>query len=332
MQETHLSVAGFVNAGCAATIEAALMRLPGVHHASANYLNGTATVHYDPDQQSPEQLQAAVRDCGYVCRAEAAARQPDTHAQHGHAEVNAAEGDPHAAHLRRGTLDHGDAHEQPPIDPHAGHNAHQPEAHAGHEPSHQEAQPGTLPAADHAGHAPMGPMEDHSAHGGKAGMTAADMERDMRNRFLVSLLFTIPIFVWSPMGGMFTPPAPPFGLRLDLWLFILATIAVVWPVWPFVVAAWRALRNGILNMAVLVVLSVGTGYLFSVGSTFFYPGVQFYEAVAVLLVFILLGHWLEMRARAGASEAIRALLDLALELLVLRDLRVAIRRVGHVDE
>src|SRR5262249_39920587 len=57
--------------------------------------------------------------------------------------------------------------------------------------------------------------------------------------------------------------------------------------------------------------SVGTGYLFSVGATFFFKGEQFYEASAVLLVFILLGHWLEMRARAGASEAIRALLDLA---------------------
>jgi Cu2+-exporting ATPase len=64
-------------------------------------------------------------------------------------------------------------------------------------------------------------------------------------------------------------------------------------------------------MAVLIVLSVGTGYLFSVGATFFFEGVQFYEAVAVLLVFILLGHWLEMRARAGASDAIRSLMDLA---------------------
>ncbi len=64
-------------------------------------------------------------------------------------------------------------------------------------------------------------------------------------------------------------------------------------------------------MAVLVMLSVGTGYLFSVGATFFFDGQQFYEAAAVLLVFILLGHWLEMRARAGASAAIRALLDLA---------------------
>ena len=92
---------------------------------------------------------------------------------------------------------------------------------------------------------------------------------------------------------------------------MLASGAILYPVWPFVVAAFRALRNGVANMAVLVVLSVGTGYLFSVGATFFYGGEQFYEASAILLVFILLGHWLEMRARAGASEAIRALMDLA---------------------
>lgn len=146
------------------------------------------------------------------------------------------------------------------------------------------------------------------------------MARDMRNRFWIALIFSIPIFAYSPMGGMFTPPAPPFGLRLDLWLFFLASAAVLYPSWPFFVAAWRALRNGVLNMAVLVVLSVGTGFLFSVGATFFFPGVQFYEAVAVLLVFILLGHWLEMRARAGASNAIRSLMDLAPTMAnVLRD-------------
>ena len=146
------------------------------------------------------------------------------------------------------------------------------------------------------------------------------MVRDMRNRFWICLVFAVPIFIYSPMGGMFAPPAPPFGLPLNVWLFLLASGAVLYPGWPFVVAAWRAVKNGVLNMAVLVVLSVGTGYLFSVGATFFFGGAQFYEAVAVLLVFILLGHWLEMRARAGASAAIRSLLDLAPPLAtVLRD-------------
>lgn len=173
----------------------------------------------------------------------------------------------------------------------------------------------TAPMASHAAHvkpAPAGEM-DSTAHemGHGAGMDMQAMVRDMRNRFWICLAFSVPIFVYSPMGGFFTPPAPPFGLPLNLWLFVLASGAVLYPGWPFAVAAWRAVKNGVLNMAVLVVLSVGTGYLFSVGATFFFGGEQFYEAVAVLLVFILLGHWLEMRARAGASAAIRSLLDLA---------------------
>jgi Cu2+-exporting ATPase len=152
-------------------------------------------------------------------------------------------------------------------------------------------------------------MAHQMGHGG--GKDLAAMVRDMRNRFWVCLAFSVPIFVYAPMGELFAPPAPPFGLELKLWLFLLASAAVLYPSWPFFVAAWRALRNGVLNMAVLVVLSVGTGYLFSVGATFFFKGDQFFEAVAVLLVFILLGHWLEMRARAGASTAITALMDLA---------------------
>ena len=105
-----------------------------------------------------------------------------------------------------------------------------------------------------------------------------------------------------------------------MFLFFLASAAILYPVWPFVVGAIRALRNGVLNMAVLVVLSVGTGYLFSVGATFFFRVSSFTKHPLCLLVFILLGHWLEMRARAGASEAIQTLLELAPAMaMVLRD-------------
>jgi Cu2+-exporting ATPase len=179
-----------------------------------------------------------------------------------------------------------------------------------------DAAPSAPAAKAHKGHAaPDGQpaksdeMAQEMGHGGGKDLSA--MVRDMRNRFWICLAFSLPIFVYSPMGGLFTPPAPPFGLELNLWLFFLASAAVLYPSWPFFVAAWRALRNGVLNMAVLVVLSVGTGYLFSVGATFFFKSDQFFEAVAVLLVFILLGHWLEMRARSGASTAITALMDLA---------------------
>ena len=173
--------------------------------------------------------------------------------------------------------------------------------HAGHQGHEGQAAPGAAPA-----------MAADMAHEmGHNGGDMGAMVRDMRNRFWICLVFTIPIFIYAPMGGMWPAPAPPFGLDLNLWLFFFATAAVVYPSWPFFVSAWRALKKGTLGMAALIVLSVGTGYLFSVGTTFFYKeGGQFFEAVAVLLVFILLGHWLEMRARAGASSAIKALMNL----------------------
>ena len=143
------------------------------------------------------------------------------------------------------------------------------------------------------------------------GMSMQGMADDMRNRFLVALVFAVPVFLYSPMGEMFGNFPTPFGMDRKLFLFIAATGAIAYPVWPFIVAAWRAARNKVANMATLIVLSVGTGYLFSVGATFFYESEVFYEASAVLLVFILLGLWLEMRARAGASDAIRALMNLA---------------------
>ncbi len=166
----------------------------------------------------------------------------------------------------------------------------------------------------HAGHADASaqPASDMMHDMGHApGMSMEGMANDMRNRFFVALVFAVPVFLYSPMGQMFGDFATPFGLERKLFLFIAATGAIAYPGWPFFIAAWRAAGNKVANMATLVVLSVGTGYVFSVGATFLYEGEVFYEAAAVLLVFILLGHWLEMRARAGASDAIRALMDLA---------------------
>jgi Cu2+-exporting ATPase len=64
-------------------------------------------------------------------------------------------------------------------------------------------------------------------------------------------------------------------------------------------------------MMVLVAVAIGAGWLYSVVVTFTGGGEVFYEAVTVLAAFVLLGHWLEMRARGGANDAIRSLLDLS---------------------
>jgi Cu2+-exporting ATPase len=64
-------------------------------------------------------------------------------------------------------------------------------------------------------------------------------------------------------------------------------------------------------MMVLVAVAVGAGWLYSVVITLTGGGEVFYEAASVLAAFVLLGHWFEMRARGGANDAIRTLLDLA---------------------
>src|SRR3954453_10454804 len=150
-------------------------------------------------------------------------------------------------------------------------------------------------------------------HGGHAGMSMEAMERDMRNRFLVALAVTLPTVLWSMVGTKLlgTELATPFGIDRDVWLFLLSLPIVLYASSIFFTGAVTALRARTLDMMVLVAVAIGTGWLYSVAATFFVKGDVFYEAAAMLATFVLLGHWFEMRARGGANDAIRALLDLA---------------------
>jgi P-type Cu2+ transporter len=148
------------------------------------------------------------------------------------------------------------------------------------------------------------------------------MVRDMHNRFLVALVFTVPIVLWSMVGTelLGTELATPFGIDRDVWLLLLSLPIVGYASSIFFTGALAALRARTLDMMVLVAVAIGTGWVYSVAATFFIEGDVFYEAAAMLATFVLLGHWFEMRARGGANDAIRALLDLAPpKALVVRD-------------
>jgi P-type Cu2+ transporter len=174
---------------------------------------------------------------------------------------------------------------------------------------------------DHAA-AERAEQADGHGHGGHAGMSMAAMVRDMRNRFLVALVFAIPIAIWSPLGKSIfgsTPPTP-FGMRTDLWQLLLSLPVVFYSSQIFFKGAYHALKAKTLDMMVLVAVAIGTGFVYSVAATFFITGDVFYEASAFLAAFVLLGHWFEMRARGGANDAMRALLDLAPpKAIVIRD-------------
>ncbi|GAB5079074.1 heavy metal translocating P-type ATPase [Arthrobacter sp. AD-310] len=190
-----------------------------------------------------------------------------------------------------------------------------------HEHRHDDgSRPGGQPAPhEHMAHTP----QDMMGHGGHhAGMSMDDMVRDMRNRFLVAAFLSVGVTLWSPMGRDmfgFTVPAP-FGLRDDVVALILSLPVIFYSAWIFFDGAYRALRARTLDMMVLVAIAIGAGWLYSVWITFTGGGEVFYEAATVLASFVLLGHWFEMRARGGANEAIRTLLELAPPAaLVIRD-------------
>src|SRR5215216_4416225 len=171
------------------------------------------------------------------------------------------------------------------------------------------------PMAEHGEHL-SAERAEHAhghGHGGHAGMSMEAMERDMRNRFLVALVFTIPIVLWSMVGTKLlgTELPTPFGLDHDVWQLLLSLPVVLYASSIFFTGALAALRARTLDMMVLVAVAIGVGWLYSVAATFFIEGEVFYEAAGMLATFVLLGHWFEMRARGGANDAIRTLLDLA---------------------
>jgi Cu2+-exporting ATPase len=170
---------------------------------------------------------------------------------------------------------------------------------------------------DHAGHTASAPRvmspDEAMGHGGHAGMSMDAMVRDMRNRFLVAAILSVPILLWSRIGREvlgFEVPAP-FGLRDDVFQLLLSLPVMGYSAWIFFQGAFRALRRRTLDMMVLVSVGIGTGWLYSLVVTVRGGGDVFYEAATVLATFVLLGHWFEMRARGGANEAVRTLLDLA---------------------
>jgi P-type Cu2+ transporter len=299
-----LDVRGLNWASEKAVVEAVLGRRPGVLGVEANPVSQTATVTYDPRVTSLVELRRWVTECGYHCAGQSV-----------------------PAHICDPMVE-----PDPPSDGHAGHGAAAPAvpvppaaaAPAG-PPAHAEHAPAAL--ATHAAHAAapgeaVRSPEEVMGHGGHAGMSMAAMVADMRNRFLVAAVFSIPILLWSPIGRDvlgFTVAAP-FGLRDDVWMLLLSLPVIFWSCQIFFAGAVRALRARTLDMMVLVAVAVGAGWLYSLSVTLTGGGDVFYEAATVLAAFVLLGHWFELRARGGANDAIRTLLDLAPpRALVLRD-------------
>ena len=135
------------------------------------------------------------------------------------------------------------------------------------------------------------------------------MEEDIRNKFFFALILSIPIIAYSPLGEKVLGINLPHPIPTAWILFILTTPVFFYSGWIFLYSSFKALQQKTLNMAVLIAVGITAAYAFSVVLTILGSSDSYYEAAALLITFVLFGHWMEMKSRRATTDALQALFD-----------------------
>ena len=233
--------------GCSGAVERALREQPHVTDVRLDWKSDVVHVGYDPARIGPEDIEHAISQTGCDCKA--------TEVEEDHHHETMAPPERRIQHLGHGV-------DTQPISMGTKHDRMQYEMPATH--------------ADHG---------DHMGHDMSDPNMAKAMERDMRNKFFVALLLTIPTVLYSLLGvNLLGMRLPTFGLGENVIMLLLSTPVVFYSGWIFISGAYHSLRSRTLNMSVLIATGVLAAYLFSVLITFT-SGETFYEAAAMLVTF-----------------------------------------------
>ncbi|MGD8352566.1 MAG: heavy metal translocating P-type ATPase [Pseudomonadota bacterium] len=325
-QSVTIGITGMHCASCAASIEKSLRKLDGVSEANVNFAAESAAVRYDPDKATYSDLEKAITDAGYTPHA-----RED---RGGHLDLTVVGMDnPHCLGTVKGALDRLEGitskelfiNEKAKID---------------FDPS-VIGKDKILQTIRDAGYTPVevtGETLDREKE-------AREKEiRALKFKFVFSLILGIPLAVFS-MGPMVGVPMPSFG---DKWAaviqFLLATPILVVNYQFYTRGIVAVLKTKMATMDTLVALGTGAAWLYSTavliaiwaGSRGYTAHNLYYETAGLLLLFILLGKWLEAIAKGRTSEAIKSLMGLqAKTALVVRDgreIEIPVEEVHTGDE
>ncbi|MFK4850749.1 heavy metal translocating P-type ATPase [Microbacterium sp. ZW T6_19] len=162
-----------------------------------------------------------------------------------------------------------------------------------HSEHHQHATPEMQKHAHHAGH------EGHAGHAGHADR--------FRRLFWIMLLIAVPVVTTSPMFGMI------LGYEVTGWARWIApalgTVMYVWGGAPFLTGAVDEIRSRRPGMMLLIGLAITVAFLASWGASLgiLHHELEFWWELALLIVIMLLGHWIEMRSLAQTTSALDSL-------------------------
>ena len=205
-------------------------------------------------------------------------------------------------------------------DVHRDHHHHEPTTHspkqhgtevaedpAAHEAMDRAAHSAGDPTGHQGGHDHHGAHSGHGGHGGHAGH--GDHVAQFRRLFWIMLVLAIPTVALSPMFadilGYSLPDAGWTG-----WVSpILGTILYFWGGWPFLTGAIAEFRDRKPGMMMLISLAITVAFIASWGATLGLLDHQldFWWELALLVVIMLLGHWIEMRSLAQTTSALDSL-------------------------
>jgi Cu+-exporting ATPase len=285
-QKAELKVTGMTCATCAVTIEQSLRGVEGVTKAEVNLGLERAVVEYDPAKAKAADLEKAVTDAGYELVPERAIIRIGGMTCATCVETNEA-----ALRALPGVLT--------------------ATVNLGAEKAYVTYIPSLVTTADM-----RRAVEDVGyQYLGREGEETGDLEREARARDLRSKLTRAVVGLTLGLALMavmfFEVPLP---MDMGLFMFIVATPAFLWLSYPIFLAAYRALKNRVLNMDVMYSMGIGVAYGASVLGTFgivLTADFMFYETALMLAGFLMLGRYLEARAKGRTGDAIRKLMDLA---------------------
>ncbi len=285
-----LPVTGMTCANCVATVERNLKKLDGVHTATVNLASERATLEYDPALLDQEAIIAKIRRAGY----DVALGEADLALQRV-GDVS------DAKRLERALLEKEGVVEV--------------RVNLASERVRVRYIPTVISQAEiravilRAGFSVLESDEDLE----DAELQAREREIGRQRRLLIiGLVFTVPLFLLS-MGRDFgvVPSTLAEANWYDWLLFVLATPVQFYVGWQYYDGAWKSLRNRSANMDVLIAMGSSAAYFYSIPVLLgWIDGHMFFETAAVIITLIVLGKFLEARAKGRTSEAIKKLMGL----------------------